>query len=157
MSFQETGNKIPITSQELIHHCQKKLAEFDEMISADKTIPPNNPYTDKIIYVTKDGKTIMIPETIQKQAINIWYDKTGRNVPVMQQNAPTNPKMMKRNRLRMKKEMPDVHENKDYVRLIILVFAAILALYLFFKMGQTPNNNVTFGLNSEKLKYYLTK
>ena len=148
-----TGNKIPVTSQELIMYCQHKLAEFDESVSSNKTIPLINPYTDKIVYVTKEGKTIMIPQEIQKQAVNFWYEKTGRNVPLMQQTNPDahNDKMMLRPR---RKHI--IREQKDYVRLAILVFAALLALYLFFKMSN-KHNDVKFGMDPERVRYYLAK
>jgi len=151
MNFKETGNKVPVTSQELIMFCQAKLAEFDESVSANKTIPLVNPYTDKMLYATKEGKTIMIPQEIQKQAVNFWYEQTGRNVPLMQQ---TNPEASN-TQIIIPKEKPIVKEERDYIKLAILILAAMLALYLFIKIGN--KSDVKFGLEPQRLRYYMTK
>jgi|LakMenEpi03Aug12_release.lakeMendotaPanAssembly.Ray.scaffolds.fasta_scaffold295451_2 hypothetical protein len=153
MDFRETGNKIPISSDELINYAQTLLADFDTKISTNKSIPSVNPYVQPLIYKTNDGKTIRIPDEIQKQAVHIWYQKTGRNVPVMQQinqdykEAPT---------IDQKQKVVYVYENSDnYINIGILIIAAVLALFLLFKItGNTGHRS--FNITSEQIRYYLT-
>ena len=153
MNFKETGNKVPISGEELINYVQHKLGEFDAPSSQQKSIPFINPYSQEIIYKTKDGKTIKIPEEIQKQAVDLWYQKTGKNIALMQQIQPLQPEI----KSSPQKKVVYVYENDDsLIKLAILIFAAVLALYLFFKMnGQSSAS--PFGVNTEQLRYYLTK
>ena len=68
--YQETGNKIPIALTEFINYVQQILNEYDELLKATGTSPDFNPYTETLIYKTKDGKIVQIPEEIKKIAIN---------------------------------------------------------------------------------------
>ena len=102
MEYQETGNKIPISAQELVDYVKQQLAIHDASIASNQTLPDYNPYTHPVIYKTKDGKTIMIPDEIQKQAVSQWHDQNGTNVPVMQQVAPES----QQNRCRKPAETP---------------------------------------------------
>jgi len=157
MSFQETGNKVPISTEELIKYVQFKLSEFDIIVTNQKSIPPFNPYVDEIIYKTKDGKMIKVPEEIQKQAINIQYQQTGRNIPQAQQMPQTQMQMKPMRRHKLQKKVIYVYEeDNNPIKLGILIFAAILALYLFFKINSDSKSS-PYGVNTEKLRYYLTK
>jgi len=72
MNFQETGTKIPISSQELINYVHTELESYDKKVVLTKGPSFPNPYTDSIIYKTPEGKTIKVPGEIQKEAINLW-------------------------------------------------------------------------------------
>ena len=138
MSFQETGNKIPVTHEDLIKYCQYKLAQFDIAIATNKDITPNpNPYLDNLIYETEDGKTVMVPEEIQKEAIDMWRKR--KNQPkkqiIKQQQYPQKTK-------------------KNYIVLIIWILVALLSAYFFFRSNTQA---IKVGLDTEKLTYYLTK
>ena len=158
MNFQETGNKVPISGEELINYVQHQLGEFDVQSSQQKTIPSFNPYSQPIIYKTKDGKTIRIPDEIQKQALDLWYQKTGRNVPAMQQVQQVQqiqPMEQQEERAPKPRKVVYVYEKDDsIIKLAILIFAAVLALYLFFKMNKSTSGA---RVNTEQLRYYLTK
>ena len=164
MSFQETGNKVPISADELSNYVTSQLQEFDLTISKKKTIPEFNPYIHPIIYKTKDGKTIKIPEGIQKQAVDLWYQKTGKNIPLMQQMQqqpqpqpqPQPQQEIQSQEMQLPKKVIYVYENDtSLIRLGILIFAAVLALFLFFKMNNSSSS--PFNINTEQLRYYLTK
>ena len=49
MSYQITGNKIPVTKDELINYIHEQLAFYDVGKLKDM-----NPYTEPIIYITKE-------------------------------------------------------------------------------------------------------
>ena len=156
MNFKETGNKVPVTVDELIRFSEQQLGEFDALVSQSKAIPSQNPYTDPIIYTTQEGQTIMVPQEILKLAVNNWYNKPGRNVPVMQQtNQEVVQEEMRPKKLPQKKVIYVQENGNDFVKLGILIFAALLALYLFVKMGKTES--APFGVTNEQLRYYLTK
>ncbi len=72
IEYKETGNKVPLPMDELLNFAQEKLQEFDKLVEATQTRPTNSPYTNPIIYTTKEGKLVQIPEYIQQQAINLW-------------------------------------------------------------------------------------
>jgi hypothetical protein len=148
MNYQETGNKVPIASQELTNYVYKKLATYGEQIKTTKIMPSRNPYTQSIIYKTEDGKTIKIPKDIQKQAISNWIAKMGDNVPSL----PTY-------KTEMNPETPNISNtlsnmgNKDWITLAILIFAAVLAIYLFYKIGENKCETVPMT----QTRYFLTK
>lgn len=127
MSYKNTGNKIPVTREELINYMNKQLAAYD----SGKLQNPN-PYTEQVIYITKDKKMIQIPQDIQREAVALW-----------------NPQ----------REMMPIHINMeqsntgktDYVTIGILILAGILAIFLFYKAGLIGNINVNPGT-----RFYLT-
>ena len=132
MNFQETGNKIPVTAQELIDYVQQLLEKHDTDISTNKVLPNFNPYTNPIIYNTNDGKTIKIPEEIQKQAIDLWYQKNGTNVAVMQQ---VQPQQIYNQYTEQTVDENKNRENTDYFTLFILIIGLVFALYLLYNMN----------------------
>lgn len=134
MSYQITGNKIPVTKEELINYIHQQLTAFDS-----GNIKDYNPYTDAIIYITKDGKTIQIPTDIHKEAISQWKS------PVKAQlSAPVQP---------IQAVQEEVESGQpDYITIGILILAAIIAFYLFNKSG-IMNDQIT----NPNVKYYLTK
>lgn len=70
--YQETGNQVPVTVDELKECVNLKLAEFDSQ--PDKA-GLQNPYVNDIIYQTKNGKTIKVPKNIQLDVVNDWVEK----------------------------------------------------------------------------------
>ena len=136
MNYQETGNQIPISQQELIIFVHSKLEDYDRKVSVLKMPTSPNPYTDPLIYTTKEGKTIKIPEEIQKQAVHDWYRQHGTNVPVMQRTPDIPPQLDKNQRQPRKAVMYVYEDGYDWVKITILVVAAIIALYLFFQMNK---------------------
>lgn len=134
MNFQETENKVPVTAQELIGYVKHQLSLYDAYIATHKTQPAFNPYTHPMTYKTGDGRTIRVPDDIQKRAISLWYQEHGTNVSTMQQMPQTEyvPKPKE-------SVVYEIDEGEtDYIRLAILVFVAVFALYLYFKSTKTP-------------------
>ena len=70
--YKETGNKVPLPMDELINFAQEKLQDFDRLVEATQSRPERSPYNSPIIYTTKEGKLVQIPEYIQQQAVNLW-------------------------------------------------------------------------------------
>lgn len=126
-NFQETGNKIPISFNELMDYAHMKFSEYNKT----KTGP--NPFTNPIIYTTKDGKTIMIPTDIQNQAIQLWKKSGG--VEPFQQEA-----------VDIKKD------NHEFLKFTLLTLIIIITLYLFFN---ADNDQAMF--NTKHIKFYLTR
>lgn len=155
MNYKETGNKVPISSEELMNHVHSKLALYDRHIAITKVPSTPNPYTDPIIYKTAGNKVIRIPDDIQKMAIHIWYQRNGTNVPAMQQ-PPSEQVQVKRTN--PKKKTVYVYENGyDNVKLIILVATAIIAAYLFMQMRKNAMSSDSFMTNNNTMRYYLAR
>lgn len=135
MNYQETGNQVPISQQELIIYVHQRLEDYDRKVSVLKTPTSPNPYTDPLIYTTKEGKTIKVPEEIQKEAVHEWYRQHGTNVPVMQRTPDIPPQLERPHR--PKKAIMYVYEDGyDWVKISILATAALIALYLFLQMNK---------------------
>lgn len=132
MSYQITGNKIPVTKEELINYIHSQLAIYDQGNRE------TNPYNEPIIYTTKDGKTIQVPTEIHNEAVKTWEPKLP----------PIITKTPKRKRL------VETSKKVDYITLAILIFAAILTIYLYLKIDQGKIENPVFDQN---IRYFLTK
>ena len=76
-NYQETGNVIPISFDELNNHIQLLLSKYDK----NKFTP--NPFKEDIIYTTNEGKTIKIPKETQLKAINQWEKKKDKKNKVV--------------------------------------------------------------------------
>lgn len=70
-NYQETGNQVPVTVDELKESINIKLAEFDSQPNKDGL---QNPYIDDIIHQTKNGKTVKVPKNIQLDVVNDWVE-----------------------------------------------------------------------------------
>lgn len=156
MEYQETGNKIPINAHELTDYVKQQLASHDAFVSGNKTLPEFNPYTHPIIYKTKDGKTIMIPDEIQKQAISQWYQEHGTNVPVAQYLPQETTQVVKLPQGKPKIEYVD-DDNGDYMRLGLLIFTVFVALYLFYKWGHNTSPSSGSGMSYDQIRAYMMR
>ena len=79
-NYEQTGNKIPITVDELVNNVKDKLVRFDQLKKATDALPSYNPYVDSIICNTSDGKTIQVPKEIQIRAINLHKSEKQRPI-----------------------------------------------------------------------------
>lgn len=129
MSYQITGNKIPISKEELINYTHKQLSLYDAGKMQDA-----NPYSQPIVYITKEGKMIQVPQEIQKEAISSWTPK---------------PKVQKAP-VRVSVEAEE-KEDPDYITIGILLLAAAIALYLFTRSNK---GSVMIDPNT---RYYITQ
>src|SRR5689334_21468905 len=100
MSYKQTGNKVPVTREELINYTHKQIHAYDVGKLKDM-----NPYTEPIIYVTKDGKMIQVPQEIQKEAVASWHQQPRLQMP---------------ERMPMPKEEPE-QGHTDYLTIRILI------------------------------------
>ncbi len=144
MSFKETGNKIPISADELINYMHIQFSAYD------KTKSGSNPYTDIVIYTTKDGKTIIIPKEIQQQAIeNFANIESIKSTPFEYEAVLPNSesKEVSNNVL----NDATVYDN-NLIKLGLLFFVAIIALYLFFNI-----DNDASMFSAKRVRFYLTK
>lgn len=152
MSFKETGNKIPISADELINYLHIQFSAYD---NSNKTKSGSNPYTDIVIYTTKDGKTIIIPKEIQQQAIEKFTNTSSTNntnnvekpleYEAVLEDSDTNPSNPP-----SKDQIYD--NNYDLIKLGILFFIVIIVLYLFFNI-----DNDASMFSTKRIRYYLTK
>lgn len=130
MEYQETGNKIPIKTSDLIKFIQKQLSDYEMSVSKTKTIGKYNPYTEPIIFKTKNGNTIMVPEEIKKYAINLWYKENGINVPVMMQES----QLENIDRSESLVNFDNTESSSvNYIKIFIVVLVCILFIYYFVK------------------------
>ena len=135
MNYQETGNQVPISQQELIVFVHSELEKYDYRMAIAKEPSSPNPYIDTLIYKTKEGKTIKVPEEIQKEAIHLWYRRNGTNVPVMQRTPDIPPKLPQAPPSHARKAVRYFYEDGyDWIKISILLVAALIALYLFLQM-----------------------
>jgi len=137
MSFKETGNKIPISADELINYMHIQFSAYD------KTKSGSNPYTDTVIYTTKDGKTISIPKEIQQQAIEKFADIKSTPFEYEAILPDSESKEVSNN--------VSIYDN-NLIKLGLLFFVAIIALYLFFNI-----DNDASMFSAKRVRYYLTK
>ena len=72
IGYRTTGNASAVSRQELVQFVHQKLNEYIEIMNATQSKPEYNPFVKPIIYVTKDGKETMIPEEIQRDAVESW-------------------------------------------------------------------------------------
>lgn len=128
------SNKIPVSETDLIKFVHKKLSEFDKTINTTGKVPEYNPYTEPIIFISKK-KFYMVPLDTQLKAVTLWTNKN---------------KVIRRKRKNTKNHTNDC--DFDYVKLIILIIAALLALYFFFNIETVP-----YGISETHLRYIITK
>lgn len=81
--YQETGNQVPVTVNELKDCINIKLAEFDSQPNKEGL---HNPYVDDIIHQTKNGKTIKVPKNIQLDIVNEWVEKKKQSLSEQNQD-----------------------------------------------------------------------
>lgn len=137
MSFQATGNKVPIQADELISYIHTQLANYDNS-NAENKANISNPYIDVILYVTKEGKTIAIPKEIQEEAIEIWknkqlqqaeeYIKTMQTVESVKQEAKN-----KQSNSKLEENESEDENEYCYWKIALFLTITIGALLLLFK------------------------
>lgn len=74
-TYKPNGNVIPIDKTAAILYVFLLLSEFDRDMEKNK-IPDLNPYEDKIIMPTEDGKFVIIPNELQMYAVKHWIAGT---------------------------------------------------------------------------------
>jgi len=55
------------------------IVKLCEQYTTSKTTPPNNPFKDKL-YTVINGQKTLIPESVQKQAIQIWSSMIQKKI-----------------------------------------------------------------------------
>jgi hypothetical protein len=86
--YEQTGNKIPLTIDELMQCVFDRLDIYDSIGGGNNTASTYNPYIHPIIYNTRDGRTVQIPEDIQQRAINERPSKKNYDEQQDQYNGP---------------------------------------------------------------------
>jgi hypothetical protein len=200
MKYQETGNRVPVSVEELVKYIQSKLYAFDELLEVTRKPPSYNPYKEPIYYTTKAGKTIMIPKEIQEKAIEEWRQRKGQyhvfpmaqeqeqpqiqeqkqmpvfEIPKMpgmpQMPIPMIPQLPKQEMYPQKKQGKTVYvveQKKDYWKMILLIVASTLAIYVAYKLffskkssesfktNTNINTNVNANVVPKSIKYFLTR
>lgn len=79
--FMETGNSVPITIPELETYILNVLQKYDSM-SDDEKNQIDSPYENMIVYTTKDGRDVKVPEKVQISVIekyNNYKQQMGNN------------------------------------------------------------------------------
>ena len=80
VEYQPTGNNINLRMDELVDFVLEKLEQYEYIVKATQTVPSFSPYKDPIIYTTKEGKTVQIPEYVHQEAIKIWNQKKNKSI-----------------------------------------------------------------------------
>lgn len=73
--YQFTGNSVPLQLDELKNYVTQLLFQYDKLVKVTDKKPEHNPYTDPIIYTTKEGKTVQIPEDIHNSIVSEYLGK----------------------------------------------------------------------------------
>lgn len=71
--YRKTGNTHHIPLPDMIEHVVMKINQFNEIKEATGGVPPQNPFSDPIVFTTKDGRTVQIPEQVQQQAVQEYH------------------------------------------------------------------------------------
>lgn len=146
--YQQTGNKIPITLDELMQAVFYRLEMYDKLIGGNET--SNNtytPYIDPIIYNTQDGRTVEVPKEIQRRAIEEW--KLKREIPGNQNNTPNKesnqcdfesgeyiqPPLNEENNIEINNSYIQPVVKKDYKLLFLTVSAFVVLGIILHKRG----------------------
>jgi hypothetical protein len=69
--FKYTGNSVPINPTMVHAQVINLLDEYNDQLANDIVVD-SNPFNDKIIASTPDGKLYEVPSYIQEKAIEIW-------------------------------------------------------------------------------------
>ncbi len=115
--YQETGNKIPVTEDELLKVMNQKYTDYYN----DNSLP--NPDKTDVIYTTKDGKTIKIPDEIKIKAKTLWVKalmESKTEEIKKNKNEDTNKKSTSTN----------------WGNMLVLLIVIIIALYLLYILSQ---------------------
>ena len=145
MNYQETGNKIPVDEEELINAMILKYDAYARSQNTDAPLP--NPDKEPIIYTTKDGRTIKIPDEIKIKAKTIWLKDLIHKV----QN-----KQVKMEDVGIKPQTQVIRiydDNQKLTNLVILILAVIIAAYLLYTYG--GQFSTMYNTSTEQLKFYL--
>lgn len=119
--FQETGNKIPVTESELIKFMNLKYTEYYN----DNELP--NPEKNDVIYSTKDGKTIKIPDEIKTKAKAQWLKVLLQD---SQQNINSNEDFTKDS------TENNTKDSTNWWNIAIYIIVIIIALYLLYLLSK---------------------
>lgn len=147
MNFQETGNKIPVTEQELIDYM---IVRYDAYAKSQNTSDPlPNLDKEKVIYTTKDGKTVQIPDEIKMKAKTIWLKDYINKVK-------NNQARVEDVGVKVPQKVVKIYDNSQRLtNIIILSLAVIVAIYLLYMYGHKFREMYNTG--TEELKLYLGK
>jgi hypothetical protein len=78
--YTPTGTDIPVTIAELENYIEKLLIEYNNLSNNEKK-NTSNPYLDKILYKTTDGRFVEIPKNIQNKIANEYNNiKLKKNI-----------------------------------------------------------------------------
>ena len=163
MNYEETGNKVPISLEELINYVQQQLYIYDNIKAQNPNIVPSiNPYTQPIIYETQDGKIIKIPANIQKQAIELYNKKKENNdinYAYDNGNLPSEEYDYDVQSETYKPTFFSENNMNKYLKLAILILAALLALYYLKKMFDNDifYKSDAFVPGATNTRYYLKR
>lgn len=114
--YEETGNKIPVTEAELLIFMNTKYTDYYN----DNKLP--NPDKTDVIYTTKDGKTIKVPDEIKMKAKTEWLKS-------LMEESKQNIKKIKNNR-------KETEDQSKWGNTIIFIVVIIVALYLLYMLSQ---------------------
>ena len=68
--FERTGNRVPLTPDELIAGVKEQLRLYDHNPNQS-----TNPYQDPVIYTTAQGNQVQVPAPLQIKAIEEWMQQ----------------------------------------------------------------------------------
>lgn len=74
-NYQYTGNSVPISALDTSAHVIALLEDYDRRMN-EGINPSINPYKDRIVMTTQEGRMIEIPQDIQEDAIQQWVGRS---------------------------------------------------------------------------------
>lgn len=153
--YQHTGKQIPVSVPDLISFVHDKLYQYDQLKKGTGVEPTFNPYLQPIIYTMSNGKSIIIPENIQKQAVGLWIKKkhdpeimnnsNNQNIPNQEDSIPAVQEIGDVIQYGQPKQKPNkiiyVFDNNTNSWLMIgLILLLIYCFYIYFVSDNNPSD-----------------
>ncbi len=160
MNFQQTGQSMAVNTKELTEYVQKLLLEYDYKVDQKQKLPELNPYRMPITYMTNEGKMVLVPESVQRKAIDMHYTIAGRR-----SEAGFDPKTDKahppghhnQQNQPVQKVKKYVYQNrKELITLAILILALIIAYYVLNRLFN-GYNQIVVPNNQPNVQYTLVR
>lgn len=136
--YEETGKRIPVSTEELVAFSYQKLEDYDRAIKSIGSKPNYNPYIEPILFTTKQGKLIKVPMDIQQKVVADWIAQKNKNVitelPVDQNKDIDKEEVNKQINKQINEKIYIIKEDNKYSTLFVICILVMLFLGLLVYM-----------------------